>query len=54
LKNEIDLNPIAASLLLAANLWESRGSPDEIVVMDRYVYSNIAYSTARVLLLSLS
>lgn len=54
LKGEIELNPIAASLLLAANLWESKDkltmttTNDDIVIMDRYFYSNIAYSAARV------
>ncbi len=45
----------AASLILAANLWQMRDAVVEalntgaqpVVIMDRYTWSNVAYSTAR-------
>lgn len=52
LAQRIHMNNEAASLLLAANLWEiatkiSLLPHDSIVLMDRYRWSNEAYSLAR-------
>jgi dTMP kinase len=53
LTGKIELSPNAASILLAANLWELK---DKIlqqlqigttIIIDRYTWSNIAYSVAR-------
>lgn len=53
LAGRVEMPPVAASLLLIANLWEmseairealARG---ETIVMDRYVWSNVAYSLGR-------
>lgn len=56
LSRRVDLNPVSASLLLAANLYELKSRIDEAicknewVIFDRYSYSSIAYSAARVML----
>lgn len=53
LSKKIDLPLSAASLLLASNLWEMSKALTEalqngkIIIMDRYTWSNVAYSTAR-------
>lgn len=53
LAGRTNMSPGAASLLLAANLWEMIESAKEflnraeIVIMDRYVWSNVAYSLGR-------
>lgn len=53
LAGRVEMSPVAASLLLVANLWEMsefiRGPLNraETVIMDRYVWSNVAYSLGR-------
>jgi len=50
LGKQIELVPEAASLILLANLWqmkETLNRNDEILLMDRYIWSNVAYSAAR-------
>lgn len=53
LKEQVEFPPEAASLLLAANLWELEDRIKEhlsrgyTVIVDRYIYTNVAYSTAR-------
>ena len=54
LSGTTDLNPVSASFLLAANLYELKCpiqkaiEAGEWVIFDRYLYSSIAYSVARV------
>lgn len=48
LKGQLDMRPEAASLLLLSNLFEIVSSlKDETIIMDRYIWSHIAYSTER-------
>lgn len=53
LHRSLELHPTAASLLLASNLWEISArimhelDEGHVVLMDRYVYSSLAYSTVR-------
>jgi dTMP kinase len=53
LTGAIDINPVSASFLLAANLYELKALIEEAVaagewvIFDRYTYSSIAYSVAR-------
>lgn len=53
LAGAIDLHPVSASYILAANLYELKAQIEaavaagEWVIFDRYTYSSIAYSVAR-------
>lgn len=54
LLRKFEIAPNSASLLLAANLWEMQSqitniltTTSKLLIMDRYVWSNIAYSVAR-------
>lgn len=53
LAGRVEMPPVAASLLLVANLWEMSDSINQLlargdtIVMDRYIWSNVAYSLGR-------
>lgn len=52
LSKRLEMSSETASLVLAANLWEIRDQivtkeDRHIILMDRYIWSNIAYSKAR-------